>query len=65
MLNLQDQEMSRVKREVIIGLDLVAAAGVDKACAVGMLVVIIIMMIMIMEILMILRGPVMYVFGHL
>ena len=48
---------------MIIGLDLAAAAGVDKACTIGMLVVIIIMMIMIMEILIILRGPVEYVYG--
>ena len=47
-----------------IRLELVAAAGVDKASAMGMLVVIIIMMIMIMEILMILRVPVEYVYGR-
>ena len=37
MLNLQErvQRVSREReREVIIGLDLAAAAGVDKACAI-------------------------------
>ena len=48
---------------MIIGLDLSAAAGVDKACPIWMLVVILIMMIMIMEFLMILRGPKEYVYG--
>ena len=48
---------------MIIGLDLAAAAGVDKACPIWMLVVILIMMIMIMEFLMILRGPKEYVYG--
>ena len=48
---------------MIIGLDLAAAAGVDKACPILMLVVILIMMIMIMEFLMILRGPKEYVYG--
>ena len=48
---------------MIIGLNLSAAAGVDKACPIWMLVVILIMMIMIMEFLMILRGPKEYVYG--
>ena len=35
MLNLREsRERERVEREVIIGLDLAAAAGVDKACAI-------------------------------
>ena len=38
MLNLpesrESQERERVKRDVIIGLDLAAAAGADKACAI-------------------------------
>ena len=40
MLNLRVQRErvereSRVERDVIIGLDLAAAAGVDKACAIS------------------------------